>query len=238
MSKGFLSQTSALSWFLIALGIMGSTGCKNGCRGATTEEAPIHIQRNMFSQDKGKPQRENLFFADHRVMRPEVPGTVPANAPMNPSDPYLTGLTSEASIETRMVTPGAKPADAPAFLEHAPVPITGELLHRGQERYNIYCAPCHGLTGHGDGTVPTQAKKGGFFWSVTSYHDERILDRKQTPDGRLFHVITNGLGTMPSYASQIPVEDRWAIVAYIRALQRSQRANVTDVPASERSQLQ
>jgi mono/diheme cytochrome c family protein len=111
-----------------------------------------------------------------------------------------------------------------------PYPITAEILQRGQDRYDIYCSVCHGFAGDGDGVVVQRG-----FNPPPSYHTDQL---RSAPVGHFFQVITNGFGAMPSYADQIPVDDRWAIVAYIRALQLSQDATLDDVPPDVRSQLE
>lgn len=189
----------------------------SACRGGTATEPPVHIQRGMMTQDKGKPQRENPFFADHRTQRPPVEGTVGVAAP-DPTDPVQTGREAEGEHK---------------LLSRMPVPVTMPLLVRGRERYDIYCAPCHDKTGAGNGMVWQRA--GGAMVRPPTYHAQNLRDQ---PDGHFFDVITNGIRTMPSYAHQVPVEDRWAIVAYIRALQRSTGATLADVPDTERSKLQ
>ena len=108
-------------------------------------------------------------------------------------------------------------------------PVDQAFLLRGQQRFNIYCSPCHGRTGYGDGMVVQRG-----FKAPPSYHIDRLRNQ---PSGYYFDVITNGYGTMVSYASRIPVDDRWAIVAYVRALQLSQNATVEDVPEAERAKL-
>ncbi len=106
-----------------------------------------------------------------------------------------------------------------------PIPLTIELLEHGQTRYDIFCTPCHGAAGDGEGIITT----GDFGYTpATTYHSDRL---REVTDGYLYDVITNGVRTMPAYAHQIPVADRWAIVAYVRALQRSQNASESDVPA-------
>jgi mono/diheme cytochrome c family protein len=107
--------------------------------------------------------------------------------------------------------------------------VNADLMLRGQDRFNVFCAPCHGRTGKGDGMV---VRRG--YRAPTSFHDPRL---RQAPPGYIFDVITNGFGAMPDYASQIPVNDRWAVAAYIRALQLSQNATVNDVPADRRGDL-
>ena len=111
--------------------------------------------------------------------------------------------------------------------DYMPFPVTAELLARGQQRYDIYCAPCHSRVGDGKGVIPSR----GFPRKPPSYHTERL---RKAPLGYFFDVITNGFGAMPDYASQIPPRDRWAIVAYIRALQLSQDATSADVPAGQK----
>lgn len=115
------------------------------------------------------------------------------------------------------------------FLDRIPVPVTREFLQRGQERFNIYCSPCHGLLGDGNGMI---ARRG--FKIPPSFHTERM---RQAPPGYVFQVITNGYGAMPDYADQIRLQDRWPIVAYIRALQLSRNATLAEVPEESRSQL-
>ena len=111
--------------------------------------------------------------------------------------------------------------------DYMPFPVTQEVLERGRERYNIYCAPCHSRTGDGNGFIPSR----GFPRNPPSYHIERL---RKAPLGHFYDVITTGFGIMPDYASQIPPEDRWRIVAYIRALQLSQGATTADVPAGQK----
>ena len=110
-----------------------------------------------------------------------------------------------------------------------PLPVNDALMLRGQERFNVFCSPCHGRTGLGDGMV---VRRG--YRTPTSFHDPRL---RQAPPGYIFDVVTNGFGAMPDYATQIPVADRWAIAAYIKALQLSQNATVNDVPAERRGEL-
>jgi mono/diheme cytochrome c family protein len=111
-----------------------------------------------------------------------------------------------------------------------PFPITESVVKRGQERYNIYCSPCHDALGTGQGMI---VRRG--FKKPNSYHIDRL---RQAPVGYYFDVITNGFGVMPSYAEQVAVADRWAIISYIRALQLSQHASIEDVPADKRSELE
>lgn len=188
------------------------------CRGNTSDEPPVHWQRGMFTQDKGKAQRANLFFPDHRSMRPIEPGTVSTTAAIEPT-PYLTGKDDSGQFVSRW------PAE---------VTVDQKLLSRGQERFNIYCAPCHDRTGAGNGIVIQHVKRTGALWTPKSYYDETVM---KEPVGQLFDVITHGVRTMPAYAYQIPVSDRWAIVAYVRALQRSQNLNLAQLSPEQRNNL-
>lgn len=177
-----------------------------GCRGMESEAPPIHPNLNMDFQRRLDPQEAHEFFADGRAMRVPVAGTVPRGM-LREDAPFYFGRT-----------------EAGGYVEAMPLPTTREVLLRGQERYNIYCTPCHGLSGTGQGIVTT----GGFGYTpAPTFHSETL---REVPDGYLFDVITNGVRTMPPYGHQVPVADRWAIVAYIRALQRSQYATEADVP--------
>ncbi len=166
-------------------------------------------RQDMHDQPRFKPLAKSDFYADLRSARPPVEGTV-ARGQLH-EDPYFyTGMIGGSS------TPG----------DYLPFPITAEVLARGRERFNIYCAPCHSRLGDGNGIVPSR----GFPRKPPSYHIERL---RKAPLGYFFDVITHGFGIMPDYASQIPFRDRWAIVAYIRALQLSQNASASDVPAGQ-----
>lgn len=185
-----------------------------GCRGTVSEKPPIHINPNMDRQERLDPQGESDFFADGRAMRMPVPGTV-ARGNLREDNAYYEGRTASGALVNTL-----------------PLPMTKELLERGRARYDIYCSPCHGLDGAGNG--PIMAGSYGLVPAPT-YHSERLMD---APDGHLYDVIKTGFQTMPSYAQQIPVADRWAIVAYIRALQRSQSAFEGDIPASVLAEIQ
>lgn len=168
-------------------------------------------RRDMQDQPKYLPLQASAFFVDGRASRPVPPNTI-ARGHLNDNDAFHTG------------------ADNGTFLNTIPLPITKPLLERGQQRYNIYCSPCHGELGDGNGMV---ARRG--FKIPANFHNDRL---RQAPPGYLFQVISNGYGAMPDYADQIPhVEDRWAIVAYIRALQLSRNATAADVPQGEKSKL-
>lgn len=165
----------------------------------------------MQDQPKYKPLGKSRFFADGRDSRPVPRGTI-ARDELASDDPMHTG-------------------DAPGggFLTTIPMPVNIALLDRGWDRFDIYCSPCHGRIGDGDGMVHRRG-----FWIPPTLHTERL---RTVPPGYLYQVIANGYGAMPDYRDQIPVRDRWAIVAYIRALQLSRHASPNDVPDNMRGTL-
>jgi len=165
---------------------------------------------DMHVQPKYKPLDPSNFFGDGRSVRPEVPGTV-----------------AHGYLRTDELLYSGKVNGVPA--DQFPFPITRQVLERGRERFNIYCSPCHDYTGSGSGLVVQRG-----FPPPPSYHIDRLV---KAPAGHFFDVITNGYGAMYSYAERVEPQDRWAIVAYIRALQLSQHASLDDVPAQEREHL-
>jgi mono/diheme cytochrome c family protein len=171
-----------------------------------TKNEPLHVNMNMDFQERMDPQEANTFFEDRRAMRTPPRGTV-ARGLLQADERFFAGRDQ-----------------AGQFVPTMPIPITEALLRRGQERYNIYCSVCHGIAGDGLGIIMT----GQYGYTpAPTYHDTRL---RQAADGYLYEVIVNGVRSMPSYAQQIAVADRWAIVAYIRALQRSQGATRADIP--------
>jgi mono/diheme cytochrome c family protein len=167
------------------------------CRGQLSDKPPIHPQQNMYFQERFNAQQENPFFDDNRSMRPPVAGTVARGALRD--NPELYEGVDEGGD----------------YIEEFPVELTSELLYRGMDRYDIFCTMCHGGTGDGQGIIMT-GQYG--YVPAPSFHDQRV---RELPVGEIYSAIYNGVRTMPSYRSQIPVEDRWAIVAYVRALQES-----------------
>jgi mono/diheme cytochrome c family protein len=165
----------------------------------------------MHDQPKYVPLRQSAFFNDARSARPVVEGTI-ARGQLHEDELLYTGKVNGA--------------DAATF----PMPIDATVMARGQQRFDIYCAPCHGRTGQGDGMV---VRRG--YRRPPSIHQDRL---RNAPVGHFFDVMTNGFGAMPDYAAQIKAADRWAIVAYIRALQLSAHATLADVPSAERSRIQ
>lgn len=188
-----------LAW-LPLVGLCSTLGL--GCRGETSAQPPIQLERNMLQQQRYNPQARSHFFEDGRTMRTPVAHTIPRE--MNP-DPEI----SDGEL-----------ADGSGFVETVPVQMVSQLggmesaIKRGQERYNIYCRPCHDGAGTGQGTV---IKKG--MAQPPSLHEERV---RHMPDGQMFATITHGVRNMPAYNYSIPVNDRWAIVSYVRALELSQ----------------
>ena len=168
-------------------------------------------QQQMADQPRYKPLAQSSFFGDDRSARPLVPGTV-ARGYLNADEQFYTGKSGGEPITT------------------LPVPLTKELLARGQERFNIFCSPCHDRTGNGEGMIVLRG-----YRPPPSYHIDRL---RQAPVGHFFDVMTNGFGAMPDYATQVAPADRWAIAAYIRALQLSQNATLADVPPEERQKLE
>jgi mono/diheme cytochrome c family protein len=162
---------------------------------------------DMHVQPKENPLSRNDFYADQRSERPPVEGTV-ARGELREDAYSYTGKA------------GNNPGD------YMPFPVTKEVLERGRERFNIYCAPCHSRVGDGNGFIPSR----GFARQPPSFHIPRL---QKAPLGYFYDVITSGFGIMPDYASQIPPRDRWNIVAYVRALQLSQNATRADVPSGQ-----
>jgi len=160
-------------------------------------------RQDMHDQPKMIPQRGTDFFADGRSVRPQVENTV-ARGQLRQDAYYYTGLMN------------GKEGDAMPFA------VTPEVMERGQERFNIYCTPCHSRVGNGEGLIVLRG-----YRPAGNFHTARLM---AAPLGHFFYVMTNGYGAMPEYATQIPPQDRWAIVAYIKALQLSQHAQQSDAP--------
>jgi hypothetical protein len=168
----------------------------------------LGCRQDMHDAPRYEPYEKSDFFPDGRSARPLVAGTV-ARGQLRPATPETTGKVGTAFVAT------------------VPVPVTLALVQRGRERYDIFCSPCHGLTGRGDGMV---VRRG--FRTPASLHDARL---RAQPDGYFFDVMTSGFGAMPDYAAELTIADRWAVVMYLRALQLSQGATLADVPAAERA---
>ena len=167
-------------------------------------------RQDMHNEPRYKPLAESDFFKDHRSARPMVEGTV-ARGHLRIDEARYTGKINGEEID------------------QFPIPITKEDIERGQTRFNVYCTPCHSRIGDGNGMIVLRG-----FRQPPSYYSDRL---RNEPVGHYFDVITNGFGAMASYASRVQTDDRWRIIAYIRALQLSESASINDVPADQRQNL-
>ncbi|MEX0594089.1 MAG: c-type cytochrome [Balneolaceae bacterium] len=203
MKRDPYTMTRLTRFPLIAL-VLGSMLLVS-CRGQLTDKEPVHLQRNMMFQERFEAQERNPFFENEMAMREPVEGTIARG-----------GLREDAALYEGLDEEGN-------FVETSPVGMSEELLRRGQNRYDIYCAVCHGGTGDGQGIIMT----GQFgYVPAPTFHQDRI---REMPDGEIYSAIKNGVRNMPAYAHQVDTGDRWAIVSYIRALQLSQNASARDV---------
>ncbi len=168
-------------------------------------------RQDMHDQPRIKPLAENDFFANGSGARPIPPGTV-ARGELHADKALYTGRMPDGSLVSEL-----------------PIPLTRATLERGRERFNIFCSPCHGRTGNGDGMVVRRGYK-----QPPSYHIARL---RMAPVGYFFFIMSNGFGVMPTYAPQIPVRDRWAIAAYVRTLQLSQHFDASKLSPAERAKL-
>lgn len=201
-----------MRYFLLifALCVLAVVGIA-GRRGSLSRRPPIELFPDMNRQPKLRPQSPNTFFEDSRSSRVPVAGTIARG------DHY-----EDLPVNTGRV-PGAT-----NFIETLPVPVTATLLARGQQRFNINCSPCHGEQADGNGIT----RKIGAMATVANLHDKRIVE---LADGEIFNTITYGKNLMGPYGANVTPEDRWAIIAYLRALQLSQLGAMDDVPEQMRS---
>jgi mono/diheme cytochrome c family protein len=188
---------------LAFMSVVGLTGCARGC---TSSRPPIHLNPSMDDQQKVRAQTASEFFYNGASMREPVPGTV-----------AIGGLQENVAFFT------GKGADG-QFVATSPVPVDEALVERGRQRYTIYCQPCHDARGDGKGIL---FQRGNV--PTANLHQERIVN---LPDGQLFDVITNGQGLMSGYRWPVPPADRWAIVAYVREIERKRIASTTGAPAA------
>ncbi|TWU61739.1 Cytochrome c [Crateriforma conspicua] len=235
-------------------------------RVTTSDKPRFHIFMDMDLSPAKDAQQTSTLFADLRAMRPDVPGTV-ARGAFDGNLDYLTGIDMEELSMTdapraqRLVAAYAQGDDASAqeggddesadsgdaaaqtdktpWLKSNPLDVDMDVLQRGQTQFGIYCATCHGLDGRGNGLVNQRAQRIlATAWVPPSNMHDPTLYQDQYPDGKLFSTITNGVRKMAGYASQIEPEDRWAIVAYVRALQKSQNASLDEVPSADRGTIE
>jgi mono/diheme cytochrome c family protein len=190
----------------ICISVLGALVLFGGCRGWESTEPPVHLNQNMDTQAKLKPYRNSEFFADGRGMRTPPEGTV-ARGKLKEDDHYYRGTMSGELVDS-----------FPAAL-----PVNTEFLQRGQDRYNIYCTPCHGQAGDGQGLVSKRLPV-----KAPTFHSSHLYKQKL---GHFYDVISNGIRSMPAYAQQIPEADRWAIVSYVRALQVGQNPKALEIKA-------
>jgi hypothetical protein len=217
-----------MRYFLLIFGVtmvvvMSIAGRRFDDGGSSSRKPPIYMFPDMDRQLKLRPQEPNAFFANGVSSQLPVAGTVPQ------SRPILVGGNAVYPFEDSPVNTG-RVAGTTNYVEVNPMPFTAELLKRGQQRYTISCTPCHGALGDGNGIT----KKVGGMAVVANLHDKRMVEMT---DGELFHVITQGRNLMGAYGPSIPTEDRWAIIAYLRALQFSHLGTLDDVPQELRATL-
>lgn len=193
-----------------------------GLRGLRSSRPPIEVFPDMDRQAKYKPQAGSRFFADGRADRPLPPGTVPFGREAGQADPAF--LRADDFRYEGKLADGSFGRGFPAKLE-----VNREFIGRGQGRYQIYCAPCHGALGDGNGIT----KSYGMLTTPT-YHDDRL---RGMAEGEIFNTITHGKNTMMAYADKLAPDDRWAVVAYVRALQRAAHGSINDVPPELRGGL-
>jgi mono/diheme cytochrome c family protein len=196
---------------LLVVLVSGASLALAGCRGTTSSKPPIHLNPNMDNQARLDPQAEFDFFADHRALRQPVAGTV------------ATGDLEDDEHRYQGKVDGAFAKTLPDGLV-----LSRQLVKRGQERYGIYCSPCHDQAGTGNGPVAKRASV-----QPPSLHEDRI---RAMPIGQYVDVITNGVRNMPAYGPQVPIDDRWAIATYVRTLQVSRSATFEEVPADVRQE--
>ena len=201
---------------LVVMGVLGK-------RGDHFRKPPLYIFPDMEWQLKLRPQKDNAFFTNGLSSQLPPPGAIARSTPLQtvggPVYPY-----EDAPVNTGRVTGTTN------FVENNPLPITAQLLKRGQQRFQINCSPCHGAAADGNGIT----KKINAMAVVANLHDKRIVE---LADGELFYVISNGRNLMGAYGANVTIEDRWAIIAYLRALQLARLATIDDVPQELRAPL-
>jgi mono/diheme cytochrome c family protein len=203
-----------------------------GVPGSKSTKPPLRIFDDMEDQPRYNPQATNSFFSNHMNDRPVVPGTVSRGREVhdvfNPEFRGRFAFSDAYNYGTLQRPIGDQPVEwVKGFPEE--VTVDARLLQRGQERFNIFCSSCHGATGQGNGIVTQYGMVG-----VPDFHSKRLYEMAE---GEIFNTITHGKNNMSSYADKLSVSDRWAVIAYVRALQRAFNGSVEDVPADQRSSL-
>lgn len=208
--------------YLVLFFVVVSSVSVLGFRGSLSKRPPLEVFPDMDRQEKYKPQAESRFFADKRTDRPTPAGVVPFGRTALAADGKFLAADDHLYRGTR--ADGSFAKGFPSEVE-----VNAAFLARGKLKYNIYCTVCHGATGDGNG-ITKQYGMG----ATPTYHDERL---RNVPEGEIYHVITAGKGNMLSYADKLEPADRWAVVAYVRALQRAQTGTVNDVVPAFKSEL-
>jgi len=206
-----------MRYFLIIFGlcVIATMGVL-GKRGSHFRKPSLYIFPDMERQLKLRPQKENGFFTNGLSSQLPVAGTVARSTPLQTANGAVYPF-EDSPVNSGRITGTTN------FLENNPLPITAELMERGRQRFTINCSPCHGAIGDGNGIT----KKIGAMAVVGNLHDKRMVEM---PDGEIFYVISNGRSLMQGYAANVEVRDRWAIVAYLRALQLARLGSVADLP--------
>ncbi|HEX7569673.1 MAG TPA: cytochrome c [Verrucomicrobiae bacterium] len=194
-----------------------------GRQGRLSRKPPIEVFPDMDRQLKLRPQQPNDFFPNRLSSQLSPPGTIAQSTPLQTVNGAVYPF-EDAPVNTGRVTGTTN------FVETNPLPVTSPLLRRGRERFDIYCTPCHGALGDGNGIT----KKIGVMPAVANLQDKRIVEMA---DGEIFNTITFGKGLMGAHGPMVPVADRWAIIAYLRALQLSQLGSVDDLPPDQQAAL-
>lgn len=190
-----------------------------GFRGMRSTQPPLMVFPDMDMQSKYKPQAASKFFADGRADRPTPAGTVPRGRSTAADPDFLRADDAHYA---------GKAADG-SFVKGFPIEVTETMIRRGQNRYEIYCAPCHGTNGDGQGITKAYG-----MVATPTYHDDRL---RNMAEGELFNTITHGKNTMMPYGDKLTPDERWAVIAYVRALQRAHHAKLDDVPLEKRGEL-
>jgi hypothetical protein len=214
-----------LLFFLAVLGTVSICGF----RGDHSSRPPIEVFPDMVRQNRTRPETPSDFFPDAMVSRLLPEGTVPHSKPYEVNGQILKVNGKEVyPYEDSPVNTGRIPGTT-NWVVVDPLPITRQFLERGQQRFQIYCSPCHGPDGDGKGITSKYGMNG-----MANFHDQRLVEMSA---GEIFNTITYGKNLMGAYGPVVPIEDRWAIIAYLRVLQRSQLANLDDVPAPQRDKF-
>jgi len=216
-----------LGLFLLCAAILAIAGLRFDHGGRISRKPPLEFFPDMDRQPKLRPQTHNSLFSDGLSSRLRVENTIPRSEPRLVQGELVSSYENSPYRETAINT--GKVPGTTNWVELNPLPVSEALLERGRERYTIYCAPCHSPAGDGRGITAKYGMVG-----MANFHDKRLV---VMTDGEIFNTITQGKNQMGGYAAQIEIEDRWAIIAYVRALQRSHLGNLDDVPADKRASL-